>query len=302
MLSFAGVHSQDTSSLAYAEVRMKGLLEEIGNAGDENRRLELNRRFTEAICSQLEKKGSFSYPFDSLKGITSVTSPDGRFRMFTWPVLLADGRFRFSGILQVPDKKAGRTCITVFTDRGDSIPDPERAVLAPEKWFGAVYYQVIPILLPGGGKAYTLLGWRGLGLLVSSRLIEVMTLGPDGTVSFGSNLFCEKEQLPDTRIIFRYSAKASMVLTYEKQAVVTGKKWNASSRELETERIRETMIVCDRIVPMDPQMEGRYEYYVPASDVMDGYLYRNGCWSLVREVDARNPYQKPKALPKNPDK
>ena len=90
-----------------------------------------------------------------------------------------------------------------------------------------------------------------------------------------------------------------MVLSYEKQSVVTASKWNASKRAFETQRIRQMMIVCDRIVPMDPQMTGRYEYYVPASDVMDGFVYSDGCWSRVTGVDARNPYQKPKPPPQS---
>jgi len=281
---------------------MKVLLQGMRNAAGESERLELNHRFAAALGAALEMKGAFTYPFDSLKGITSVVSPDRRFRLFTWPVLLSGGGYLCSGILQVPDQKGKGAHIVTFTDRGDSIYDPGRAILAPEEWFGAVYYQVIPVKVQEGRTAYTLLGWRGLGLLVSSRIIEIMTIGDDGAVTFGSTIFRDREKLPESRIIFRYSTKASMVLTYEKQALVTGKKWNPSTRSFETEQIREMMIVCDRLVPVDPQMEGRYEYYIPSADVMDGYIFSGGCWTFVREVDARNPSQKPKPPPKNPDK
>jgi hypothetical protein len=301
-LPFAAAHSQDAAALANAEIGMKALLEGMRNAPGESERMDLNNRFAAALSATLEGNGAFTYPFDSLKGITMVISPDRRFRLFTWPALLSDGRYLYSGILMVQDKKEKTARITLFTDRGDSITDPGKAILPPENWFGAVYYQVIPVKVQDGSTAYTLLGWRGLGLLVSSRIIEIMTIGNDGSVTFGSTLFCDKERLPDSRIIFRYSAKASMVLAYEKQAMLTGRKWNPSSREFETDRIREMMIVCDRMLPSDPQMEGRYEYYFPSSDVMDGYLFSDGCWTIVREVDARNPYQKPKPLPKNPDK
>lgn len=302
VIPVAAAHSQDAAALANAENGMKTLLEGMRNAPGESERLNLNHRLVAALSATLEKKGAFGYPFDSLKGITMVISPDRLFRLFTWPVLLSDGSYLYSGILMVPDKKEKTARITQFTDRGDSITDPGKAILPPDEWFGAVYYQVIPVKLTDGSTAYTLLGWRGLGLLVSSRIIEIMTIGNDGSVTLGSTLFCDKERLPDSRIIFRYSAKASMVLTYEKQSLVTGRKWNPSNREFETGRIREMMIVCDRIVPADPQMEGRYEYYIPSSDVMDGYLFSDGCWTIVREVDARNPHQKPKPPPKNPVK
>ena len=299
MLSAAGALSQDAVPLPYAESRIGKLLAEIRTASGDTALLAANDLLVEALSRMLARKDAFSYPFDSLKGITSVTSPDRRFRLFTWPVRLAGGTYRYSGILQVPDKKAGTVAVTVLRDAADSLRAPGTAILSGPDWFGQVCYQVIPVRT-ADGTVYTLLGWRGLGLLVSSKLIDVLSFGEGGGVTFGKAIFCAKDALPDTRIIFRYSAGASMVLTYEKQAVVTGKSWNSKKREFEVQRIREMMIVCDRIQPMDPNMEGRYEYYIPASDVMDGFAFTGGCWKKVSEVDARNPYQKPKPLPKTP--
>jgi hypothetical protein len=302
LIPFTALISQETASLPYAELGLKKQLASLKSATDEQERLAVSDRFAADLGVVLAKTGSFNYPFDSLKGITSVTSPDGRFRLFTWPVPLDNGRYRYYGILLTAVKKTEAPRVISLSDRCDSIADPGKALLSPSSWFGAVYYQVIPVKLPGGDVCYTLLGWRGIDVLVSSRLIEVLTFASDGSVTFGRRLFCTKERQQETRLIFRYSAKASMVLSYEKQSVVTGKKWNASSRTFETERIREMLIVLDRLVPMDPQMEGRYEYYIPSSDVMDGFTYKGGCWTMVTEIDARNPYQKPKPPPKSPGK
>ncbi len=299
VLSAGSVLSQDAVPLPYAENMIGKLLAEIRTAPGDTALLAANDLLVDALSRVLTRKEAFSYPFDSLKGITSVTSPDRKFRLFTWPVRLATGRYLYSGILQVPDKKSGTVAVTVLRDAADSLPSPGTALLRGPEWYGQVCYQVIPVKT-ARGTAYTLLGWRGIDLLVSTRLIDILSFATDGSVTFGRAVFCDKDPMPDTRIIFRYSAGASMVLTYEKQAVVTGKSWNAKKREFEVQRIREMMIVCDRIQPMDPNMEGRYEYYIPASDIMDGFAFSGGCWKKVTGVDARNPYQKPKPLPKTP--
>ena len=44
----------------------------------------------------------------------------------------------------------------------------------------------------------------------------------------------------------------------------------------------------DRLVPMDPSMEGFRKYYVPAGDIYDGFVFRNGYWVLVEDVDVAN--------------
>jgi len=93
-----------------------------------------------------------------------------------------------------------------------------------------------------------------------------------------------------------------MLLRYDEQMIVTGKKWNASKHEFEIYTEKHPMITANRLVPMDPQMEGQYEYYIPASDIIDGFIYKEGCWTPVRDIDARNPGKKGSEKSRKPDK
>ena len=52
------------------------------------------------------------------------------------------------------------------------------------------------------------------------------------------------------------------------------------------------MIVFDRLTPMDPKLEGQYEFYVPETNIFDGFVFYNGKWVFIKEVDARNPDKK----------
>lgn len=302
MIIVLAATSQNRSSLMYMELQLKQKLDLLRRTGEDSARLDLSGQFSKDLGAALLQKGSFSYPFDSLKGVSSVTSPDKRLRLYTWPIALENGTYKYFGLLQIAGKKQGPLRVVTLTDLVEPGPDPGKPVLSPQQWYGAVYYQIIPIRLPDKRVLYTLLGWKGVDQLVSSRLIEILELTSDGSVVFGSPLFCEKEKLQDRRLIFRYSAAGSMVLEYGKQGIFTDKKWNAARQRFETERITEKMIVCDHLVPIDPQMEGKFQYYRPSSEAMDGFVLRMGCWTQITGVDARNPSQKRKPLPINPDK
>lgn len=299
-LSCLRAFGQEPFPFSDAEHRLAEMLDSIRTAEGDESKLDLSTRFAGRFSEVLGKEGSFDVKFDSLKGITRVTSADRRVRIFTWTVGLADGRFSYFGVLQTAPSKRKSGIVAILSDCGDSIPAPANAILPPGRWYGAVYYEIIPVELAGGTTAYTLLGWRGISPAVSSRLIEVLSFDPSGAITFGKKIFCDRTRLPSARLIFRYSANASMILRYDRQSVVTGKTWNASKRAFVTKRIRKMMIVRDRIVPIDPRMEGQDEYSVPAADVMDGYVFGNGCWKLITGIDARNPAAKKKPLPEPP--
>jgi len=49
------------------------------------------------------------------------------------------------------------------------------------------------------------------------------------------------------------------------------------------------MIVFDHLLPLDPQLEGQYKFYVPSSETAEGFIYENFSWKYVPEFDALNP-------------
>jgi hypothetical protein len=42
------------------------------------------------------------------------------------------------------------------------------------------------------------------------------------------------------------------------------------------------------MAPMDPSMEGIRKYYVATGDTYDGYIFRNGYWTLVENIEVSN--------------
>jgi len=283
------LYGQAAGSLKEAEEKLNGLFDEIAGDMKDETRIEQGELFSREFHQALKINGSFDYPFDSLTRISTVVSPDGYLKLYTWNIPRLAGTNNFYGFLQIRGTDPDSNRIIRLHDESVEIENAEDAILTPNRWYGAIYYRIIPEQTHSGGTVYTLLGWHGDDLLVSSRIIEVLTVNTSGEILFGKALFCGYGEKRPLRIIFRYSARSTMILRYEKQYIVTSKRWNARKREFEYTREKALLIVCDRLVPADPQLEGQYEYYIPAGEVIDGFVFSDGCWNFIEDVDVRNP-------------
>jgi len=70
-----------------------------------------------------------------------------------------------------------------------------------------------------------------------------------------------------------------MSLKYEKQFLNTKKR----------RKRKKDMIVFDRISPLNPNLKGQYQFYMPETNIFDGFVFTKGKWQYVKDVDARNP-------------
>jgi hypothetical protein len=84
-----------------------------------------------------------------------------------------------------------------------------------------------------------------------------------------------------SRVVLEYAEKSTMVLRYDYQAIMMQKKKKVIKEDA-------WLIVMDHMVPMDPSMVGNRKYYVPAGDSYDGYVFKDGFWVLVEEIDVVN--------------
>jgi len=231
--------------------------------------------------------GSITYPFDSLKKMAKLTSPDGMFRIYNWNIPMSGSTNQYFCFLQIRSKEnKNKFTILELRDRSDSIPDPEHSILYCNNWYGALYFEIIPERSENG-TIYTLLGWEGKNLSEMQKIIEIMTFNDKNLPLFGKKIFNKYKDGGNLRVIFKYSPLATMTLRYEKQALPKGKKWNAKRRVFEESYSKASLIVCDRLVPVDA-VEGKGPVLAPAGDVYDGFLFENSCWNFMEGVDARN--------------
>jgi hypothetical protein len=290
MISFPGTYNaafgQNYDNMVQAEDSLAAILTLINQTKDDSLRLTLNNSFADVLKHALMLPESAGYPFQLLKSLVKITAPDNKFSIYQWNLPDNQGNHTYFGFIKT--LKSESVKVFPLKDFADSLPNPDTAHLDNLHWFGALYYKIISCVTEHGKQYYTLLGWAGKNAVITQKIIEVLNFDDQDVPKFGLSVFPDFESGKMTRIIFRYSASTSMSLKYEDQIIATQKKWNAKKRVFEFKTRTAKMIVCDRLVPLDPQLDGQYQFYVAAGDVFDGFEFRNGCWNYEKGIDSRN--------------
>jgi hypothetical protein len=205
----------------------------------------------------------FLNDFSGFSGLSTLLLPGDGLKMVTWNVEERTGNHHFYGVIATYFEDKG---VQVFqlNDQFRETVQPEVSVLFYPDWYGAVYYDVIPVI-HNQKTYYTLLGYNGNDAYSKIRAVDVLYFSEEGTPCFGALLFNINGSLK-TRLIFEYSSRAEMMLRYDK---------------------REKMIVMDHLAPMEPVFVEDRSYYAPdfSYDALD---YQEDKWILVENVELRN--------------
>lgn len=329
------IKAQDITEFREFEDTLARLSEIIYQSKSDTQKYEANEIFKTLFEDALSLNNSFKYPFDSLKLISILQSPDKKFRIMTWMILREDGAYDYFGYIQSFSRRKNDFEVYTLTDMSESIESPETKVLDHKNWYGAVYYDVI-MTRSGSGRYYTLLGWDGNSPLIRRKIIEVVTLRSNGMPRFGHSLF-RIGQPQQKRIFFEYSSLANMHLSFGKQQYYVKKKrlFYNEKRAAKRKRSNNTgfinrirnigtpaqinqmqrrdqglyryvkksgdMIVFDNLIPLNPSLQGQRQFYVPEGNIMNGLHFSAGKWKLFEDIDARNPshqFDNPKRRPK----
>lgn len=259
-LCIANTFAQDV--IPTAEMQLKALHSRISYKNSDKENLRLNDSIYEVLERTLKFPGSFIYPFDSLKYLGKITSSDNRVRAITWNLELKNGSFLYFGFIM--RKTAGNQIdIYSLSDQSNDIVQPEIATLKPEKWYGCLIYEIIEEKIEGETH-YFYLGYHPENIFINQKLIDVMWF-QNNDLLFGKPVFSYNKTM-NHRVIFRYSAKARMMLT-----------WNGNHN----------MIVFDHLVPTEPSQTGKFQFYVPDLS-FDGFKFEKGFWIIQENLDVRN--------------
>jgi hypothetical protein len=230
------------------------------NDEDELERINANHTFIKTLVKALKTPDSFQYPFDSVKTISILNSPDNRFRIFSWPIAYNDGSYRFYGAIQI--NTGGSLKLFPLNDDSFAFFNPQDTISDNLKWYGAEYYRIIPVYSPH--LYYVLLGWKGNSAKSTKKVIEVLSFINDKPV-FGRAVFDEKTRVYK-RIVFEYTRQASMLLRYIPDL---------------------NLIVFDHLAPPEEKLRGQKDTYGPDLSY-DGFRLRDGRWQFVENLDMRN--------------
>lgn len=252
----------DTGSF---EEKIRSLFIELGSSKTSSEKLRINNRIIAEFEIFLQYDSSLFIELDSIPFLAQVTSDSGQLRIFTWNVPYEDGTQKYFGFVQL--KSLDKYKWYKLEDKSDIIKNPEKKYLAFSNWYGALYYQVIPVI-KNGKTLYTLLGFDYNDLFTNKKVIEIMYLSDDGLLQFGMPVFKTDSGLVN-RVVFEYSSRVVMHLKYD----------NVDS-----------VIIFDHLSPSNPRFVGQYRYYGPDFS-FDSFFYNDGIWFQKKDIDVRNlPY------------
>jgi len=240
--------------------------EELYAEGDDGQKKLKSDRIQQYFSSVLSLPASYYYPFDSLKRIGKVHSPDKKIRAITWNIPFSDGTHQYYGFIQHTEKKMSKQVyLYTLEDLSRNSSAPENEIFTPENWFGALYYDIRQT--KHAGKAYyTLMGFDFNDLYSTKKVLDVLTIDAERKVHFGAPVFETESGQLQHRIIFEYSAQAVMALRYDPDI---------------------KMIVFDHLSPIEDGLEGVYKFYGPDFSY-DGYKFKGGRWRYHPDLDVRN--------------
>lgn len=241
--------------------RLALTMKELAAAETDALRDSINERVKLQLRALLDADESFGRSYDSIP-MSRVDAPDNAFRLFTWNVPREDGTHRYEGFLLVNNGK--EQSLYELRDMTSSIPSPEVPELGPDRWYGALYYQVVPVK-KAGRTYYTLLGWKGYSKVETRKVIEVLSFR-NGRPRFGAPLFGGGRRRT-MRKVYGFSFQSSMTLRYD--PIMKG-------------------ILLDHLSPSRKDMEGQWAYYGPDM-THDAFFWYKGGWWYEPDIDARDP-------------
>jgi len=241
------------------EVELQSLLDSLRAAKNDDAKNKWNLQFKKQLTVSLNEPTAFTFPFSNLLTIGKITSPDNKIRIFSWNVEQDDQTQKYYGFVVKNDDKNGVHTVIELIDNSFMLPMKTDEVLDADNWYGALYYEIIPVE-KSNKTYYTLLGWDGNSTMSNIKLIDVLYFSGN-TVKLGTPIFKTADGLK-RRVYMEHSEKTVMSL-----------RWDGIHKR----------IIFDHLSPESPTMEGFYEFYVPDMSY-DAYVFQNNKWVLMEDV------------------
>jgi hypothetical protein len=226
-------------------------------------RIRQGREITRMLTDWLKTDSSF-FSKTRPRHVGRVNSPDKQFNLFTFNIPLTDGTHLFSGVIQLAPQNGQCQVITLTDVSRQYETRPVFEQFTPERWYGSLYYEIIPRKVEGK-KIYVLLGsCLNNSLFTNKKIIETLWFTDDHQPIFGYPMFDYGLKI-QSRIIFEYTIMAQMSIHYNKKL---------------------DMIIFDHLAPSSPLYTNNYKYYGPDASY-DGFKFKDGLWRFWPNV---NPY------------
>jgi len=226
-------------------------------------KVDLNDSILQRMRILWDSKEYFNDYFKGISRISTLISDDKRVKICTWNIPLENSTNLFFGAV-VCKNKEGEIKVYELNDDSEKMRSPEKAILSPHKWYGAVYYDIISIKDKSLGTYYMLIGFKPNDEMTKKKVVDPLIVMENVTPKFGHAIF-QQNRVVDKRLVFEYAASANMMLKYEKH---------------------NQRFVLDHLSPPSSLYKGNYRLYGPDFSY-DSYVLEKGKWVLYKDVDVR---------------
>ena len=263
LLSAQEITSRDIKELKKKEDSLKLFSDKMINAPEAPERFRADSNFVRGLVRSLKIKNSFYYPFDSLRTISHLYSPDSTFRIFTWQLKKDEYVYLQKGAIQM-NTPSGELKLFPLFDFSMYTGKPLDSVRTKDNWIGAIYYRIV-MKEHRGKKYYTLLGFDDYAVSSNKKWLEVLTFSQQGEPVFGAPVISFKEDTTkkpiQTRFSMEYKKEANTLLNYDPEL---------------------DMIVFDHLISETEEPEKKNTYIPDGS--YEGFKWKDGQWVHVDKV------------------
>jgi len=244
------------------DLMLKSLFEEVSQVANNEKKNAINGVILERLNQLWLDELTLANDFRQFKRMKTLFSENKKVKVCTYNVQKEGFSHDFYGAVIRPGKNNVSQVYSLI-DKTHKIRSPERASLSNEKWFGAVYIDLIETVVRDR-TYYTLLGYKGHDEFVKTRVLDVMYF-QNNRLRFGSSIF-KNDRLTRHRMIYKYAAGATMMMRYDRKL---------------------KMIVMDNLAPAQSFYRGVHRYYGPDFSY-NAYRFKKGYWVLEQDIDLRN--------------
>ncbi len=255
--------ASDTKQLVKKEDTLRFFADSMINAESPASRFRADSNFVRTLVRALKIKNSFDYPFEALKTVSRLYSPDSVFRIFTWQMKKDEYVLLQKGAIQTKTRDGSLKLFPLF-DVSMFTGKPEDSVRNRNNWIGAIYYKII-VKEYNGKKYYTLLGFDDFSISSNKKWMEVLTFNANGEPVFGGPYISFKN---DT---IKKPVQARFNIEYKKEA---GTVFNYNP-EMD-------MIIFDHLISETDQPDKK-DTFIPDGD-FEGFKWENGQWVHVYKI------------------
>jgi hypothetical protein len=261
LLSTGSIKGQESSD-STSDILGK-LYGRLVNNYDDLSRIRINDSIRVIVDSYVRSDSVFSHRFDNLRYLGQIISSDSVIKIVTWNLVLGNSPGRYYCYIIRKEGEGKKNKVFKLETEYKVAQVKKDTTYTSSDWYGALYYE-LRYCEADGKPAWVMLGIDYGNPMVTRKIIEVLSFGPDDSLLFGRKWFVAGE-LKSFREVMEYAAHATMTLRFSS----------------------ENSIVFDHLVPFSQSQAGDRQYYGPDYST-DAYYLKNGIWRLSVNIDARN--------------